>query len=146
MKDQQEPLPGSEDDLRAENEVIKLKLELEHGMTGHGSVLSPEVENQWLKSIYNFETMLTSAQGLTIYDLIGRPEVRPLHALKPEKVSAELKKVLGLLEKNGITIQNLERLDDLAFYRMLTEEFLPMKFGEFKKGPFMPPVITWFGK
>jgi hypothetical protein len=146
MKDQHKPLPGSEDDLRAENELIKLKLELDHGMTQFSSTLGPGAENEWLKSIYDFEVMLSGAQRCTIFDLIGRPVVKPWHTLKRENVAAELKMIRALLEKNGIAIQSLESLDDLTFYQIITEEFLPMTLGDFKKGPFMPPVITWFGK
>ncbi len=146
MKAHYESPPGSEDDLRAENEVLKLKLELDHGMKGFGSVLNPRAENEWLKSVYDFEVMLKDTRGITIFELIGRPPVRRWYTLKIGNVTAELKKILALLEKNGIVLQNLESLDDMTFYRMITEEFLPMKFGDFSKGPFMPPVITWFGK
>ena len=146
MTNHKDPPPGSEDDLRAENEVLKLKLEMDYGMKSYGSVLSPLAENQWLKSVSEFEDLLSKSKGISIYELIGRPQVKPWHALKPEKVSFELKRILGLLEKNGITIQNLEGLDDMAFYRAITEELLPKKFGEFKDGPFMPPIITWLGK
>ena len=49
MEDQKDPLLNAEDELKAENNLLKLKLGLEHGMkmseTGN---LSPDVENQWL--------------------------------------------------------------------------------------------------
>ena len=105
MKEDDEPLPGSEDDLRAENELIKLKLALDHGMTKYGSVLDPRVENQWLKSVYNFEEMLTGARGITSFDLSGRPVVKPWHVLKLENVTAELRMIQALLKKNGIALQ-----------------------------------------
>ena len=146
MKDYNEPAPGSEDDLRAENEVLKLKLEMDHGMKGFGSVLSPQAENEWLKSVYEFEDALKEGSGLTIFDLIGRPPVKRWYTLKMERVTIELRNLLTLLAKNGITLQNLNGLDDIASYRLITEEFLPMKLGDFANGPFMPPVITWFGK
>ena len=138
--------PGSEDDLRAENEVLKLKLELDHGMNGFASKLNPKAENDWLKSVYDFEVMLKEAHGITVYDLIGRPPIRRWYTLNMGNAGAELRKVLMLLERNGITLQNLPGFDDVEFYRVITEEFLPMKFSDFSKGPFMPPVITWFGK
>jgi len=146
MKDYHEPSPGSEDDLRAENEVLKLKLEMDHGMKGFGSVLSPQAENEWLKSVYEFEGILKESNGLTIFDLIGRPQLKRWYTLKMEKVTIELRSILTLLAKNGITLQNLNGLDDMASYRVITEEFLPMKLGDFANGPFTPPVITWFGK
>lgn len=143
MKTQSDPGPGSEDELRAENEVLKLKLEIEHGMNGFGSVLNPEQENQWLKSVYEFENLLIEAKDITLHELIGRPPLKRWYTLKPEKVQRELQKILGLLEKNGITLQRLRDYDEITFYRAITEELLPMKFGEFQKGPLFPPVIAW---
>src|ERR1700690_1371609 len=129
MSENHELTPESEDDLRAENEVLKLKLELDHGMRGFGSALDPGAENEWLKSVYDFEVMLKEAGGITIFEMIGRPAVKRWYTLKKGNVSAELRKILLLLEKNGIVLQSLGGLDDVTFYRIITEEFLPMKFG-----------------
>src|SRR5258706_14978634 len=97
MKAHYESPPGSEDDLRAENEVLKLKLEMDHGMKGLGSVLNPQAENEWLKSVYEFEDVLKQSSGLTIFDLIGRPPVKRWYTLKMEKVTIELRNILALL-------------------------------------------------
>ena len=146
MGEHLEPPPGSDDDLRAENEVLKLKLQLDHGMQSFGPVISPKAENEWLKSVYDFEVTLKDAREITIYDLIGRPPVKRWYTLKREKITTELRKILALLEKNGIALKNLDRHDDVRFYQMITEEFLPRKFGEFSRGPFMPPMTTWVAK
>ena len=44
-----------EEELKADNELLKIKLELEHGMQHSDSNLPPEIENQWLNNIYNYE-------------------------------------------------------------------------------------------
>ena len=45
-----------DEQVKAENEILKLKLELEYGMNqSDTSALSAETENQWLNYIYNFE-------------------------------------------------------------------------------------------
>ena len=143
---QNEFQPGSEDELRAENELLKLKLEIDHGMQGFGSRLGPKAENEWLKSVFEFENMLKESRDLTIYDLIGRPPIKRWYAIKKGSAGNELNKILTLLEKNGISIHNLDAADESAFYRAITEELLPTKLGNLGKGPFMPPMITWFGK
>jgi hypothetical protein len=146
MKEQHDPPTGSEEDLRAENEVLKLKLELDHGMAGFGSRLSPKAENEWLKSVYDFEVMLKDSRGITIFDLIGRPVLTPWDKLKKETVKAELNKILALLHENGISLRNLEGADEGMFYRIITEELLPMKLADFGKGPLMSPAVAWFAQ
>jgi len=145
MEDIPDIPPGSQDDLLAENEVLKLKLELEHGMLSAGTVLSPEVENKWLKSIYDFEVMLKAAKDMTVYDIIGQPCVKPWQTLKINEVGAELRRMLGLLENNGITLFKLEACDDVGFYKIITEELLPMKISDIGKGPLFSPAGPWFG-
>lgn len=93
--------------------------------------------------MYDFEVMLSAARESTIFDLIGRPVIKPWHALNKENVGVELDKLLGLLKENGMSPQGLGNPDELTFYRVITEAFLPMKFGELKNGPLMPPIITW---
>lgn len=138
------PSPGSEDDLRAENEVIKLKLEVEYGMKGFGSTMSPELENQWLKSVYEFEEMFKKAKDITVYDLIGRPAFKRWYTVKKDRAFAELQRILRLLEAHGIGLTRLDVCDDAEFYRIITEEVFPMKFGQVLDGPICPPIGAWF--
>ena len=50
-----DPLLFREDELRAENEVLKLKLKLEYGMDIHEkSSLPPAIENKWLSNMVQF--------------------------------------------------------------------------------------------
>lgn len=51
MDNQKDPTLNPEDDLNAENNLLKLKLGLEYGMQmADLSNLRPELENEWLKS------------------------------------------------------------------------------------------------
>lgn len=57
MENQKDPQLNRDEAFYAENNLLKLKLGMEHGMQEIGDThgLSPEVENQWLKQVYSFE-------------------------------------------------------------------------------------------
>ena len=124
MKNEPENPFDPEDELRAENEVIKLKLELEHGMLGMGgtSSLDPGVENQWLNSIYNFEQRYKNAKRISVYDFIGRPAYTKTEDIVPEQMTTELERVISLLEVKGLALDVLAEYDEDVIYKFITEE------------------------
>ena len=68
MDKQKDPQITPDDLLKAENAFLKLKLGLEHGMQmEETSTLSPEIENQWLKSVYAFEQQYKDAKRIKLY-------------------------------------------------------------------------------
>jgi hypothetical protein len=124
METQKDPQLSHHDDLRAENNLLKLKLGLEHGMHMQESSgeLSPEVENQWLKSVYAFEQQFKVAGRIKLYDYIGKPVFKKCDELKPEEVGAELQRLYLILENNDIVLSSICQYDDALLYRFVTEE------------------------
>ena len=47
--------PGKLEEIKQENALLKMKLTAEFGMTDSGGNIDPEIENAWLKNIYEFE-------------------------------------------------------------------------------------------
>jgi hypothetical protein len=123
MEPTNDSLPDSEDNLKFENELLKLKLEIEHGMKhADMSSLSPEIENLWLNNVYNFEQQYKDARLLKIYDTIGRPDVKKLEELATENVPEALKQLLLLMEEKGIVLDCCCAYEDALLYRFITEE------------------------
>ena len=123
MKNSADEALDPDDDLRASNELMKLKLELEHNMQMNDpSALSPEIENQWLNQIYNFEMQYRDAPRIKVYDFIGRPSFLSADLLTSSQVKKELKRVLFLLEEKAILLDCCCIYDDLVMYRFVTEE------------------------
>ena len=123
MQNHKDPLTSSNDDLRAENNLLKVKLELEHGMlVENGSTLTPDVENQWLKSVYAFEQQYKDAKKTKVYDRIGRPAIKKPDELTTAGISEELQRLRVLMENNGIELDCICEYDDAVIYKFLTEE------------------------
>ncbi len=113
----------SEEELRAENELLRLKLQLDHGMQhSDSSMLTPETENQWLNHIYNFEQQYQNSQQVKVYDFVGRPAFSKLADLSGKDVSKALKDILSTMERKGIVLDCSCEYEDAVIYKFITEE------------------------
>ena len=123
MKDHKDPHLTHQDDIQAENNLLKVKLQLEHGMQmNHLTELDPELENQWLKSVYAFEQQFKHAERVSVYEYIGRPAFRKWDSLTSEEVSAELQKIQVIMENKGVQLDCICQYEDAIIYKFITEE------------------------
>ena len=122
MNDEKDPLLSPGDALMAENELLKLKLGLEHGMQLPESTLPPHIENQWLRSVYAFEQQFKDAKRIKVYDYLGQPTFRPLAELTAEEIHEERQRLEVIMEKNNINLTFLCDYDESLIYRFITEE------------------------
>lgn len=123
MENQKDPLANPQDYLKAENNLLKIKLQLEHGMQMENlSTMSPDVENKWLKSVYAFEQQFKEAKRIKLYDRIARPAFRKWDTLSPAETSCELERLLVLMENHGVELDCICKYDDAVIYKFLTEE------------------------
>ena len=122
--------PGQEEEplfsLPVENEILMLKLNAEFGASCSGSdtAVPPKVVNEFLKSVYAFETAFSrSAATIAVYDRIGRPAFRPAAELTDEEISAELERIESLMARHHIALDVLGQYSQRLMYNFLTEEF-----------------------
>jgi hypothetical protein len=117
------PQHTPEEELKAQNEVLKLKLGLEHGMQEYDCALpDPAAENQWLNNIYDFEQAFKNAKRVKIYDFIGRPTFKKAEKLSREEIAKELDWLLSVMEEKGIALVCLCDYEDEIIYRFIIEE------------------------
>ena len=112
-----------EEKLRAENELLKLKLALEHGMKDmDASSLTPDIENQWLSNIYAFEQQSKEGKRIKVYDLVGRPDFKKTAELSASQIPQALQHLLDLMEKKGVVLDLCCDYKDAIIYKFITEE------------------------
>jgi hypothetical protein len=121
---------NSEEQVRFENEILKLKLETEMGAKGMysnpNSDLPPEVENAWLKSIYDFEKEHNNpANKKTVLEHIGNPSYKLLEELLPEEVEPELERLFKQMNEHGLAINFVCKYEPAIIYNFLTMELFP---------------------
>ena len=123
MENNPENLLDPEDELKFQNEFLKLKLELEYNMEqSDTSSLSPEMENLWLSNIYNFEQQYKNAKRVKVYDALGGPSFKKVEELSEATISESLGGLLLLMEDKGIVLDCCCAYDDTTIYRFITEE------------------------
>ena len=121
----------SQENLRIENEILRIKLRAQYGdsfymETNEG--MPPEIENQFLKSMMAFEEEYANTEYTTVYERIGKPIMSRIEELTDIEIKNALKKINLLLQKNDITLHiNDGPYPDALIYRFITEELFDQK-------------------
>lgn len=141
MENKKEPFLNREDDLRAENNLLKLKLGVEFGMRMEdASDLEPELQNEWLKSVYAFEQKFKDAKKVKLYDYIGRPTFKKWNTLTAGETIKERERIELLMENNGVELGCLGRYDDAIIYKFITEELFEHEMDDMR----IPGMTCYF--
>ncbi len=123
-------LPDDEAQLRVENELKKLNLEMEYGAMFGSMSSSPdtpelplEVESQWLDYLNTFESQYKDATEITVYSFIGQPEFKSFNDLDTKDVETSLDRLFDIMKENAIHLDFLADYPIETVYRFVTEEF-----------------------
>jgi len=121
-----------EENLRIENELLRLKLQAELGGQSHSSGnLPPEIENEFLKNILAFEHNYANSKRAIIYDLLGNPEFKKTGDLDDKAIELALEEVTNLLAKKNIVVHFDEECDSRTRYHFITEELFEQQTDDF---------------
>jgi len=112
-----------EENLRMENELLRLKLQAELGAKPYtSSQIDPEIENEFLKNILAFEQNWANAKPAKVYDLLGRPEFKKTDDLDDIEIEDELERINELLSEKNMEVYFGDDYDSRLQYRFITEE------------------------
>ncbi|MBL7700434.1 MAG: hypothetical protein JNK79_19870 [Chitinophagaceae bacterium] len=117
---------GPSFDLPLENELLILKLKAEFGTecTRGGEDMPPEVVNEFLKSVYEFEHKFREPHSLvTVYEKLGRPSFRKADTIPESHIAKELKRINEMLGQHQLELDVLGEYPDRQIYKFITEEF-----------------------
>jgi hypothetical protein len=121
-----------EENLRMENELLRLKLQAELGGQSHSSGnLPPEIENEFLKNIFAFEQNYAKSKRTIIYDLLGNPEFKKAGDLDNGAIELALEEVTNLLAQKNIVVHFDEECDSRTRYHFITEELFEKETDDF---------------
>lgn len=137
MNGHQQNNRGSLDDqLRIENEIIKMKLMLEHGArfsSGEGSdMMDPALEHAFLKHVLAMEEAQKNGNNLTVFQKLGCPtDITAPEDLTEDEFPQALQQLQKRLSAHGIQVRPVEK--DIApeeFYRFLSKDLMEVKVHE----------------
>jgi hypothetical protein len=112
--------------LKQENEIKRMKLRLEYGadfpIESQNNDLPPHLESQFLDSVAQFEKAFHNSDRISVYDFIGKPDYRKTESIPDSEISAELDRIIQILNQNQIDLNTLCEVDDRVLYQFITEE------------------------
>lgn len=117
-----------EEAMKIENEVIKLKLMLEHGASfshaGNTSLISPETERNFLQYIMDFEQREAIAKEMTVFEILGCPQHFPEGKdIEQERIGEVLQDILQFMKQKGIQLTVFSpNVNEAEIYRFIKEE------------------------
>ncbi len=101
---------------QAKRDKLRDEYDLEFGGTDSG--LSPEIENEWLDHVLEFERQFEQAKCITVRERINNPPIQSLSYLPPDAISGAITALLDLLAAHGIAVDFLGDVDELEAYRL----------------------------
>lgn len=123
-----------EERLQAENDLLKIKLEMEFGMKDMG--VSPDMgegmQNDFLNYIYNWEKQFAERKTIKVFDRIGQPNFKKITALSQNEIASELDRLLKNLVDNGISFNAICEYDDDIIYKFITEELFEQEMDDIR--------------
>jgi hypothetical protein len=113
-----------EEQLRIENDLLRLKLQAETGADLHQlEDVPPEVEHAFLNNILAFERQLDSVEEVSIFEILGEPtDFRNESELDDDEVDAELDRLIELMSENRIEVDYGMEYPARLKYKFITEE------------------------
>ncbi|MEO8150831.1 MAG: hypothetical protein ABI723_24575 [Bacteroidia bacterium] len=121
-----QPLSDNPDEnMRMENELLKLKMKAQFGeafQMSNDSELPPEVENEFLKNVIAFEEAHQHIKYVKVFELLGKPAYKESNTLSDKEVSEELERIESIMEEHKMALDVLAKYDDRTIYKFITEE------------------------
>jgi hypothetical protein len=112
-----------EENLRIENELMKLKLQAELGAKSFSaSEIDPGIENEFLKHVMAFEQNWANAKPAKVYDLLGKPDFKLSAELSDEELEVALDQLCDLLSEKSMQVYFDDEVDSRTRYQFITEE------------------------
>jgi hypothetical protein len=118
---------NEEENLKAENDFLKMKMMLEHGAKFGGSEnneLPAEIENVFLNNVMAFEKQFEERKTIKVFDKIGRPKhFKPVSDIRDKEIDKTWNELSNYLNKYGIDLDVCSpNITARELYRFTTEE------------------------
>jgi len=123
----------SEEDIKFERELKKLKLSAEHGLPfseeKKEKLHSDETEEEFLDRMKELENAMRNPDQREITELLGSPKFPNAENLSDEEISAALELAKTALANKNIVLDVLYPTPDREIYRFITKELMKKESG-----------------
>ncbi len=122
MQNEENLSPG--DNIKIDNQIKRLLLESQGGTFHQGTEeIPPEIEQQWLNNIIQFEEQYAKSKQIPVYEFLGKPAFRNADEIPDEEIEKEFDGLIQMMESRGISFNALTTYEDQnrLFYKFITE-------------------------
>lgn len=117
-----------EENLRMQNDFLKMKMMAESGAVfGGSSDLPADLENLFLQNVLEFEKANAEENDRTIYEIIGKPKFEDEKTLDDENFKNEFSRLEELLRGNYINVEFTRTRSSRFKYDFITKELFEHK-------------------
>jgi hypothetical protein len=121
-----------EENLRMENDLLRLKLQAELGANPQMiNPVDPDIENEFLKHIFDFEHHYANSKRIKVYDLLGKPHFKPAAELSDDEIEQALVQVTDLLSTKNIVVDFGSEYSSRTKYHFITVELFDKETDDF---------------
>jgi hypothetical protein len=122
--------------LEEEIEFKKMKLSIEKDAVfpKTDAQIPPEIENQFLDYVIDFDRQFKNAQRITVFEKLGKPYFRPSESLSNDEIDREIERLYRLMETHGLTLDVICDYEDenRLIYAFITEELFQEEIDDIK--------------
>jgi len=96
----------NEENLQMENQFLKMKMMLEHGAQfGSSNDLPAAVENDFLRSVMEFEKQWDTGERVKVFDKLGKPShFKPVNEIPDNEIDQEWVQLFEFMQERGIEL------------------------------------------
>jgi hypothetical protein len=135
---------NNEERIRAENNVLKMKLMLEKGATFHEQKedLPAEIEHEFLKHVIAFEKQMEEHKTIRVAEKLGNPvHFRPVEEIPEAELEKAWEELGKHMSKHGVSLDVYSpNISVRELYRFTTEELFKQEMDDFS----MPGMMYCF--
>ena len=119
---------NEEDKLKAENDFLKMKIMLEQGAEFQqpegAEDVPPEVENEFLRNIIEFEKQFETHKTITVFEKIGKPQhFKPACEIPDEEIEEAWRSLSDYMSEYGVDLSACSpKVTARELYRFTVEE------------------------
>jgi hypothetical protein len=134
---------GNNSDLQAENNFLKMKMMLEHGAEfGSSKDLSPALENEFLRSVIEYEKQFEKGERIKVFDKLGQPHhFKPVLQIPESEIENEWIALHEFMQERGIDLSVCSpNVTARELYRFTMEELFQVETDKID----LPGMMTCF--
>ena len=114
-----------EENLQMENQFLKMKMMLEHGAQfGSSKDLPAAIENDFLRSVMEYEKQFENGERITVFDKLGKPnQFRPVNEIADNEIDQQWITLFEFMQERGIELSVCSpNVNARELYRFTLEE------------------------